>query len=98
MIFVASQMFELEVSQNIFVTFSRSLSRTEYRVISGFGAIFGVAGVYAAWLDTVGRYEEMGIAFVAWVILQVPVYLLVFLVGHNFPRDFYFLSRLFGGS
>ncbi len=78
-------MFELEPRQNLFITLAKSFSRSQYIVISACGAIFGTAGVYAAWLDSVGRYEELGIAFFAYVILQLPV----FIAASGFPRDLF---------
>ncbi len=79
-------MFEVESSHNLFIRFAKSFGRWEYAFILISGLVFGLAGVYAAWFDLSGEYKEFGIAFFAWVPLQVPVYLLAI----SLPRDFYF--------
>lgn len=79
-------MFEVEPSNNLFVGFAKSSSHWEYVFILISSLVIGLAGVYAAWLDLNGDYRELGIAFFAWVPLQVPVYLLAF----SLPRNFIF--------
>jgi hypothetical protein len=61
-------------------------TQTDNLVILIFGLFSGGIGYYLTWLETVGRYEEMGLLFPFWLILQIPV----FLIAINFP-DFFLL-------
>jgi hypothetical protein len=59
-------------------------------IILIFGVILASAGYYYAWLDKVGRYEELSLLFPIYLILQTPV----FLIGMNIP-NFLFLPITF---
>lgn len=54
--------------------------KTKKIVILSFGLILGIGGVYAAWLDSVGRYEELGALLILWLPLQTPVYIVSLLL------------------
>lgn len=79
-------MFVVESRPNLFIHFAKSFGRWEYVFILLFGLIFSTAGLYVAWLDLNGDYRDLGIAFFAWVPLQVPVYLL----AASLSRELYF--------
>jgi hypothetical protein len=59
-------------------------TKTEKIIISSFGLISAIVGIYAVWLDNVGLYEEMGLLFVIWLPLQVPVYIITPLIASLF--------------
>lgn len=44
------------------------------------GIIIGSLGVCGAALDLAGRYDELGALFFVFVIIQLPVYLISFLL------------------
>ena len=59
-------------------------TKTEKIIILSFGLVSAIAGVYAAWLDSVGRYEEMGLLFVIWLPLQAPIYIITLLITSSY--------------
>lgn len=59
-------------------------TKTEKIIILSFGIVSGIVGVYAAWLDNVGHYEEMGLLFIIWLPLQTPANIIALLVASLF--------------
>ncbi len=75
------------------LTLAKAMSRftqIDKLVILIFGVFLGSIGYYLTWLNTVGRYEEMGLLFPFWLILQAPI----FLIGMSIPK-FLFLPLTF---
>jgi len=88
-------MFNYVAEENIFIKSANGLTRAEKITLLSFGFILGVAGTYALWLDTVGRYEEMGMLFFLWLLLQTPASVIIlslaFLFGISHSILFIFL-------
>lgn len=77
-------MFNYVAEENIFVKSANGLTRGEKITLLSFGLTLGVAGTYGLWLDTAGRYEEMGMLFFLWLLLQIPANIVMLLLAFLF--------------
>lgn len=76
--------FNFITNENFFVESMGRFTKTEKIIILSFGIVSGIVGFYAAWLDNVGRYEEMGLLFIIWLPLQPPANICALLIASLF--------------